>query len=90
MTATERHAIRHAIPKLSAIADDMADHWGEHDESVDGLRAVVKDLLSVMDGETPSEASDGGSGPTTAQEGPEGRSGRNSGVSGVADAEETP
>ena len=56
MTATERHAIRHAIPKLSAIADDMADHWGEHDESVDGLRAVVKDLWRALDGETPSEA----------------------------------
>ena len=90
MTATERHAIRHAIPKLLAIADDLAsyepfDLASNCDEHAFEIRAVVKDLLNALDGETPSEASDGGSGPTTAQEGPEGRSGRNSGVSGDAE-----
>lgn len=73
MTATERHAIRHAIPKLLAIADDLAsyepfDLASNCDEHAFEIRAVVKDLLNALDGETPSEASDGGSGPTTAQE----------------------
>lgn len=72
-----RHAIRHAIPKLSSIADviesDVAEDWARE------VRSVVADLLSALDG------AEGASGPTTAQEGQEGRSGQISGVSGDAD-----
>ncbi len=84
MTATTDHAIRHAIPKLLAIADALAPEGhgtaGEYGDCPGcDLRAVVADLRDALDGETPSEAPDAGSGPS-----PEGRSGRNSGVSGDA------